>query len=164
MRDYFVSELEIPVAAIEDMEPEPFERGAYGAVHRATYDGNAAAVKVVNLAPFPKAMRANIVSDVMKEIAVQASLRSAYTVDVFGASTKNDQGKLMIVMELASAGSLRAYLDRHVKTKPPLTAERCLDLLLDALGTGCGATGTVTARQDSAESTFLDWTLCFAQL
>ena len=37
----------------------------------------------------------------------------------------------MIVMELASEGSLRAYLDRHAKTKTPLPPRRCLELLLD---------------------------------
>ena len=64
MRAAFAKALEIPRSDIVGMDPEPFAQGSYGSVHRATYEGDAVAVKAIRVSALPASERGLTIREV----------------------------------------------------------------------------------------------------
>jgi tRNA A-37 threonylcarbamoyl transferase component Bud32 len=103
-------------------------RGANATVYRAIYDHDVVAAKVVNLRGISIAAMSTIADDMNHELALMAKLSHKRIVRVFGICEDLGENQIIMLMDLAEGGTMRAMLDTSAA---PLDAPLAVKLMHD---------------------------------
>ena len=106
----------------------PLAHSSQGEVHLVEFGGDTCAAKVISTANMTLPEQTQLYKSFQAEFALMCSIKHPRVVRVYGASFFKDPSRLVLVMEHATKGSLRAMLDAR---NAPLSAEGANALAFD---------------------------------